>query len=69
MPGKESYTDVNLTCHQRRDIQELVQEYVDIFMERPGITKLKQHRIKMITKDPIAVKSYPMPYSIPPKKK
>ena len=68
LPGKESYTDVNitknLTYQQIRDVQELVQEYADILMERPGITQLEQHHIEMITKDPIKVKSYPMPYAM-----
>ena len=66
--GKESHTDVNisenLTYQQRWDIQQLIQEYADIFMESPGITQLKQHHIEMIMKDSIEVKSYLMPYAM-----
>ena len=54
----------NLTYQQRQDIQELVQEYADIFTERPAITQLEQHPIETITKDPFKVKSYPVPYAM-----
>ena len=34
------------------------------YSRRPGITQLEQHRIEMTTKDPIKVKSCPMPYAM-----
>ena len=42
----------------------MVQEYVDIFTDIPGITQLEQHHIEMITEDPIKMKSYPMLYAM-----
>ena len=67
-PGKESYTNVNisenLTCQQRCDVQELVQEYGDISTERPQITQLEHHHTETITRDPIKVKSHLMPYAM-----
>ena len=54
------YLAKKATQMSTQDVQELVQDYADIFTKRPGITQLEQHRIEMIMKDPIKVKSYPM---------
>ena len=63
----ETYKDVriseNLTTEQRRQVIELLEEYQDIFMERPGTTDLGEHQIELTTADPIQTKPYAMHYS------
>ena len=65
--GKESYLDVDisegLTPEQRKEVQELVYEYRDIFTERPGTTDLVEHEIEVITPHPVRVAPYPIPYA------
>ena len=63
----EKYKDVriskDLTAKQRRQVIELLEEYQDIYPERPGTTDLGEHRKELTTADPIRTKPYVMPYS------
>ena len=51
--GTETYKDIriseDLTVEQRRQVIELLEEYQDIFAERPRTTDLGQHRIELTT--------------------
>ena len=64
LKGTETYKDVriseDLTAEQ---VIELLEEYQDIFTERPGTTDLGEHQIELTTADPIRTKPYVMPYS------
>ena len=57
LKGTETYKNVgiseDLTVEQRRQVIELLEEYQDIFTERPGITDLEGHWIERTTADPI----------------
>ena len=41
---------------------ELLEDYQDIFTEKPGSTTLVEHKIETTTQDPIRVKPYPISY-------
>ena len=65
LKGTETYKDIrideDLTAEQRRQVIELLEEYQDIFTERPGTTDLGEHQMEL-TADPIRTKPYVMPY-------
>ena len=65
--SEESYLDVQvsdgLTPEQRKEVQELIYEYRDIFTERPGTTDLVEHEIELTTSEPVRVAPYPIPYA------
>ena len=67
LKGTETYKDIriseDLTAEQRRQVIELLEEYQDIFTERPGTTDLGEHQIELTTADLIRTKPYAMPYS------
>ncbi len=54
----------DLTPEQKKDVQNLLEEFSDIFTTLPGCTNLVQHEIKLTTDEPIRAKSYPLPYSM-----
>ena len=47
---------------QKKEVQELLQKYADIFTEKPGETTLEHHRIETTTETPIKVRPYQMPF-------
>jgi hypothetical protein len=63
----ETYLDVDvnhkLTEKQKYQVMDLLQEYREIFTERPGCTRLDEHVIEVTSSEPIRVKQYPMPYA------
>ena len=65
---KETYKDVKisskLSASQKRDMKNLVFQYRDVFTDKPGTTNLAEHKIEMVTDDPVRVKPYPIPYSL-----
>ena len=65
LKGTETYKDVriseDLTAEQRRQVTKLLEEYQDIFTERPGTTDLGEHRIELTTADPYQTRPYAMP--------
>lgn len=66
--SEETYKDVKyseeLTDEQRKQVQDLVHDYQDIFTDRPGTTDLEEHRIELTTEEPIRQKPYPVPYAM-----
>ena len=64
---KETYKDVkisdSLTREQRQEALTLLEEYSDIFTEKPGTTHLVEHKIETISDEPVRVKPYGLPYA------
>jgi predicted DNA-binding protein (UPF0278 family) len=65
--GKENYKDVQvcdeLTNEQKKQVRILLEQYKDIFTERPGTTTLEEHVVETKIEAPIRVGSYSMPYA------
>ncbi|BFY99110.1 hypothetical protein BsWGS_02150 [Bradybaena similaris] len=63
--SKTTYKDVNigtaLTTDQRRQVNNLLKKYAEIFSEIPGKSKFIMHHIKVTTDTPIRVKPYVIP--------
>src|SRR6218665_1062487 len=64
----ETYKDVrvnpNLNAEQKKQINELLREYGDIFSDVPGRTELAEHEIKLTSDRPVRSKPYPTPYNL-----
>ena len=62
----ETYKDIvinpNLGEQQKRDLSKLLVEFKDIFSDFPGYTKLVEHKIDLISSEPVRPKPYPIPY-------
>ncbi|XP_013382645.1 uncharacterized protein LOC106153310 [Lingula anatina] len=63
----ESYHDVKineeLSEDKKSDLRKLVEEYQSIFTEKPGSTSLEEHSVTLVSKEPIRVKQYSLPYA------
>ena len=53
----------DLTEKQRKEAQDLTNDYPDVFSEKPGKTDVQEHRIKLTSHEPFRVKGYPMPHA------
>ena len=66
--SKETYKDVHigdeLTPEQRRQAEELIFEFQDIFTEQPKTSTIEEHKIELTSQEPIRQKPYPLPYSM-----
>ena len=51
--------DLSESC--RQDLQKIVEDYSDVFLDVPGCTHLLQHEIKVKTAEPFRKKLYPIP--------
>ena len=64
--SKETWKDVNvnpeLSVEQRKDVDDLLKEFDDIFTDVPKVTNRGEHKIKLTSLDPIRCKAYPLPY-------
>ena len=60
----ETYRDVlineDLTPEQRREAEELVYEFQDLFTDQPDTTTLEEHKIELVSQDPVRLKLYLM---------
>jgi hypothetical protein len=65
--AKETVQDVHinpeLTSEKRRQLQDLVREYSDVFTDVPGNTILIEHEIKLTSTTPVRSRPYPLPYA------
>ena len=65
---KETYKDVkvspNLSAEKKKQINELLWEFKDIFSDVPGRTDLAEHEIKLTSDRPVRSKPYPTPYNL-----
>ena len=63
----ETYKDVTyaecLTPDQRKELEDLVHEFKDVFTDQPGSTCLAEHKIELTTDDPLRQKPYPLPFA------
>ncbi|KAL8626013.1 hypothetical protein ACOMHN_012605 [Nucella lapillus] len=66
LEASECYKDVVIGCQEgdfRNKVQELVEEYSDVFTDAPSCTNLETCRVKLSSKSPIRTRQYPLPYS------
>ena len=65
---KETYKNVNvnpeLSHEQRKEIEELLAEFGDIFTDVPKVTNLGQHAIDVTSADPVRTRAYPLPFAL-----
>jgi len=65
---KETYKDVkvnpNLSAEQKRQTNELLREYGDIFSGVTGRTEFTEHEIKLTSDRPVRSKPYSTPYNL-----
>ncbi|XP_033756184.1 uncharacterized protein LOC117338928 [Pecten maximus] len=65
---KESAEDVLvselLTKPQRKDLTELMEEFVDVLTDMPGNTSLVEHDIKTTTSEPVRLKPHNIPFNM-----
>ena len=66
--GTETYKDVDickdLPEDKKKQLEQPVKESQDIFTESPGTTFLAEHKIDLISDEPIRIKQYPIPYAM-----
>ena len=62
----ESYHDVSIsdtfTSEQRKEVETLLKQYLDVLSSLPGGTDRIQQDIKLLTSEPIRTKGYSIPY-------
>ena len=67
LEGSETYRDVKinpaLSADKKAQVLELLEEFKDIFTDKPGCTNLIEHKIELTDSTPIRVKNYPVPYA------
>ena len=67
---EESYLDVKvceeLTYAQKKQVRDLLEEFQDIFSEKPGTTDLIEHEIEVNDPRPVRVGQYPIPFAKQP---
>ena len=66
--SKESVSDVqvcnDLSPEKKAEIQELLNEFSDVFSDVPGTSNIVEHEIKLTSSQPVRSKQYPVPYSL-----
>ena len=66
--SQETPTDVqiseDLNDSERQEVRNLVNEFPDVFTDKPGLTDLLEHEIKTTTDTPIRLKLYPLPFAM-----
>ena len=64
--SQKSFAEVpwQVSARQREEIQELLQEFADVFTGIPGTTNLEEHRIETTTNEPVRVKEHQMTYAV-----
>ena len=66
--SKESLSDVqicnDLSTEKKAEIQELLNEFSDVFSDVSGTTNIVEHEIKLTSSQSVRSKQYPVPYSL-----
>ena len=66
--SQETPTDVQISADlndsERQEVRNLVNEFPDVFTDKPGFTDLLEHEIKTTTDTPIRLKLYPLPFAM-----
>jgi len=64
----ETYKDVDvnpeLDDDKKAEVWKLLEEYRDIFSDKPNLTNLGTHEIKLTNTEPIQAKPYPIPHAM-----
>lgn len=62
----ETYNDVNISENVSSDqcnaIEKLCESFADVLTDLPGVTNLVEHKIEMMTNEPVQIKQYPLPF-------
>lgn len=58
--------ECKLQDEDKQKLRKLLLSFTDIFSEKPGLTPLYQHEIKLIDRKPFVRKSYPVPFALRP---
>jgi len=53
-----------LNRKQRKDAEQLVEEFKDIFSDVPTTTNIVEHKVELSHDEPIKSKPYPIPYKM-----
>ena len=53
-----------LSSQQKKQVNDLLREYSDIFSDVPRVTNLIEHRIQLTRSEPVRCKMYPVPYKL-----
>ena len=65
---KETFKDININPElpeqERKEIEELVAEFQDIFTDVPKVTNLGEHTIELTSSEPVRTKPYPLPFAL-----
>jgi len=65
---KETYKDVvinsELNDKQRKEAEQIVEKFKDIFSDVPRMTHIVEHKVKLTHDEPIKFKPYPVPYKM-----
>ncbi|XP_071503098.1 uncharacterized protein [Diadema antillarum] len=68
LPPTESLQDVQINPEldegQRGTINSVLEEYQETLTDMPGLTTLGKHDIKLLSKEPIKSKPYPLPHAL-----
>ena len=63
---KEGFQEVSisdeLTTEQKEELRSLMEEFQDVFSDRPGKTNILEHDIELSSTGPIRTKGYPIPF-------
>jgi len=66
--GSETVKDVHISSdlseEQQQQLRQLVDEFQDIFYDRPREIKAVEHRIRLTDDNPICSKPYPVPHAM-----
>ena len=55
-------SQIHLSTEKNNQLNQLIEEYKEIFSNQPGCAKIEQHRIVLTRDEPIASKLYKVPY-------
>jgi len=58
------YVNDKLSPEQQQQLRSLLQEYEDIFSDRPGTTSVIEHRIQLLDDNPVRCRAYPVPHAV-----
>ena len=64
----ESYRDIDINPDlndvERLQVEQLIEEFQDIFTDRPRVTNLGEHEMNLAAAEPIRSKPYPPPHAM-----
>lgn len=58
---RETISHLNLTSEEKYELGKMLDEHRNVFSDRPGLTQMYTHVIKMLDETPFVKRSYPVP--------